>query len=77
MTQETVRAANIVDIRLNWPPGDANGDGAVDVSDLLMLASAWACHTGDPNYNALCDFNSDGVVDVSDLLVISQYFGAH
>jgi chitodextrinase len=75
MTQETVRAANIVDISLNRPLGDANGDYAVDASDLLMLVSAWGCHAGDPNYDGFCDFNIDGAVDVSDLLTLARYWG--
>ncbi len=54
-------------------PGDANEDGAVDVSDLGILAT---------NYNAGSeltwgqgDFTGDGLVDVSDLGVLATNYG--
>jgi hypothetical protein len=45
-------------------PGDLNGDGAVDGSDLGVLLAAWG--TSD----ALADLNDDGVVDGADLGVL-------
>ena len=56
-------------------PGDVNGDGHVDVVDLLYLVDAFGSVTGDPNYDARCDFNSDGGVDVVDLLILVGNFG--
>lgn len=51
-------------------PADLNGDGVVDVSDLLLLLGAWgAC----PGCDA--DFNGDSVVDVSDLLFLLANWG--
>ncbi len=51
-------------------PADLNGDGVVDVSDLLILLGSWgAC----PGCDA--DLNSDGVVDVSDLLILLGSWG--
>lgn len=44
-------------------PGDANGDGIVDASDLAIVLANWA--TGD-SY-ATGDFNGDDTVDVADL----------
>ncbi len=77
MTQETVRAANIVDIRLNWPPGDINGDNYVNVGDLQALIVAWGSQesplTGNWNTNADC--NSDGYVNVGDLQVLVAHWG--
>jgi hypothetical protein len=54
-------------------PGDLNGDGIVDVLDLLMLLDAWgACHrTG----NCPADLNGDGSVDVLDLLILLDHWG--
>lgn len=50
--------------------GDINNDGAVDVSDLLVLLGAWgSC----PDCSS--DLNGDGVVDVSDLLVLLGAWG--
>jgi hypothetical protein len=55
--------------------GDVNGDGCVDVVDLLYLVDAFGSVTGDANYDAACDFNSDGSVDVIDLLYMVETFG--
>ncbi len=55
-------------------PADLNNDSVVDVSDLLMLLSAWgACPTEGP-CNA--DLNGDDVVDVSDLLMLLSAWGS-
>jgi hypothetical protein len=59
--------------------GDLNGDGVVDVSDLLILLSSWgACASTGVNCVDVCpaDLNCDGVVDISDLLVVLSNWGA-
>jgi len=56
-------------------PGDVDGDGHVDVVDLLYLVDAFGSVTGDANYDPRCDFNSDGGVDVVDLLILVENFG--
>jgi hypothetical protein len=50
-------------------PGDVNGDGVVDFSDLLSLLSAWGPCAAPP---AECpaDFDDSGTVDFTDLLVL-------
>jgi hypothetical protein len=53
-------------------PGDINGDGVVDVFDLLMLLGAWGnCGAG----QCPADLNGDGVVDVFDLLTLLANWG--
>lgn len=48
--------------------GDLNGDGVVDVFDLLLLLDQWGtCPNGT---GCPADLNGDGVVDVFDLLVL-------
>ncbi len=51
--------------------GDLNGDGVVDVSDLLQLLGNWGSCPG-----CDADFNDDGVVDVSDLLLLLGNWGS-
>ena len=55
--------------------GDANGDGAVDVADLLLVANSFGLSTGNPGFDSRCDFNGSGTVDVSDVLILAGTFG--
>ena len=48
-------------------PGDANGDGAVDVADLIDVILAWGDCRGQP---CPADLTGDGVVDVHDLIEV-------
>lgn len=50
--------------------GDSNGDGLVNVTDLLTLLASWGSCGGCP-----ADFNSDGMVNVTDLLNILSNWG--
>jgi len=53
--------------------GDLNGDGTVDLADLLILLSYWGpCE--DPS-DCPADLTGDGVVDLSDLLLILSNWG--
>ena len=54
-------------------PGDANGDGAVNVSDLSTLAN----HFGQDNRPDWVEgnFNNDLVVDVLDLAILANNYG--
>jgi hypothetical protein len=48
--------------------GDVNGDGVVDVLDLLLVIAAWG-NPGGPE-----DVNDDGIVDVLDLLEVIAHW---
>lgn len=51
-------------------PADLNGDGIVNISDLLILLGQWGDCADCP-----ADFNGDGVVNVFDLLVLLGAWG--
>ena len=50
-------------------PEDVNGDGTIDVLDLLAILAAWG-NPGGPE-----DVNGDGAVDVLDLLAVLAAWG--
>ncbi len=54
---------------------DVNGDGSVDVVDLLTFVAAFGLELGDPGFDQTCDFNDDHSVDVIDLLTFVADFG--
>jgi bacillopeptidase F len=51
-------------------PGDVNGDGSVNVIDLLLLLDAWGPCPGCPE-----DVNGDGIVNVIDMLLLLDNWG--
>jgi hypothetical protein len=54
--------------------GDINGDGKVDINDLIAWDAAYNSHPGDPNWNPQADINGDGIVDQLDgQLIIQNY----
>jgi len=56
-------------------PGDINGDGVVDLSDLAILLSSYGYCEGDPPYVPEADLNDDNCVDLSDLALLLANYG--
>jgi len=54
--------------------GDVNGDGKVDINDLIAWDAAYGSRPGDLNWNAQADINGDGVVDQQDGQLIVQNY---
>ena len=65
----TDNGGNTVEDECPACPGDATGDGLIDVNDVLYLISTW--NTADPN----ADFDEDGLVDADDILILLDQFG--
>ena len=53
-------------------PGDANGDGTVDLSDFVILRNNFG---GETAAFSLGDFNSDGEIDLGDFVILRNNFG--
>jgi hypothetical protein len=56
---------------------DINGDGYVNMEDLILIDQAFNSIAGDANYNPDCDFNSDNVVNMSDKMNFFNYLNEH
>ena len=50
-------------------PGDIDGDGSVNVTDLLQVLNEWGCTC------CITDINGDGRTDVTDLLAVISNWG--
>ena len=51
-------------------PGDVNGDGVVNVEDLVAVITAWG-----PCDGCAADLNGDGQVNVEDLIEVITNWG--
>lgn len=55
--------------------GDANGDGAVNFDDLILVAKHFYVGSGHSASSGNVDYSSDGVVDFDDLILIARKYG--
>ena len=71
-------AGQTLGIKLNVPiplAGDLNGDGKVNVVDLLTLADSYGASAGQPAYDERSDIDDDGQIGQTEMLQISSDFG--
>lgn len=62
-----------IDEKITLPGGDINGDGNINVSDLVLLTSVKNYNKGVTEAdNAACDINGDGNINVSDLVLLTS-----
>ena len=54
-------------------PGDVNGDGVVNCTDLAFVQAALGTAIGQPGFNPRADVNNDGVIDILDLAFVAQH----
>jgi len=52
---------------------DTNGDGIVDILDIVKTFSSWY----NDNYDQTADFNDDGKVDLTDVAIVTSDFGKY
>jgi hypothetical protein len=55
--------------------GDVNGDGVVNLADLIAWDAAYGSTPGSPNWNPQADILGDGVVDKADGICIIENYG--
>jgi len=57
--------------------GDVNGDGGINILDLVMAAGALGAKPGDSNWNPHADIYANDYVDIFDLVMIVLRFGKY
>lgn len=55
-------------------PGDANGDGTVDMADVSIIADAFLAEPGHPLWNPDADMNYDNSIDMADISIVVDHF---
>jgi hypothetical protein len=55
--------------------GDVNGDGKVDVEDIMLVAGGWRCKADDDCYVEDYDLNEDGVINIVDIMLVTAHWG--
>jgi hypothetical protein len=56
-------------------PGDRNGDGRVDIVDIVLLALHFGGSVETGGYDLFSDLNLDFQIDIVDLVNVAIYFG--
>jgi hypothetical protein len=57
--------------------GDVDGNGFVEVKDILAIALAYGSSPGQPKYKPELDVNGDDFIDVKDILTTALNYGQH
>lgn len=68
-------AAIAVAVTSQGIPGDTDGDGDVDLSDLAELLGSYGACLGSPSYNPATDIDGSGCVNLSDLAELLSHYG--
>jgi len=76
-SQVTINSANPnVAVNIVLVSGDLNGDGRVNVLDIVIISQAFGSVHGSTNWDLRADINLDGKVDVLDLVAVTRNFGS-
>ncbi len=65
-------ADNFSDSKESVP--DINGDGVINMSDIMLIAAHFNTTSKDANYDKKCDLNNDGAINMSDIILAAQKF---
>jgi RHS repeat-associated protein len=54
---------------------DLDGNGEINVVDIMQVASRWRCRYGDDCYDFVCDLDDDGDIDIVDIMKVAAAWG--
>jgi hypothetical protein len=67
--------ASVTPVALCSIQGDLDGNGVVDMQDLVILIEAFGAYPGHPRWNDEADLNGDGKVDIVDAALLLTNLG--
>ncbi len=71
----TLHANDIAGIQYIYPAppppcvSDFNGNGTVELAEIVQVTERWRAVLGDPNYDATYDLNDDQVINIADIMI--------
>ena len=55
--------------------GDTNGDGNMDIYDIVRLTSIYGAKRGEPGFNPNCDIDGNDVINIYDVVIATSRYG--
>ncbi|MGB9134613.1 MAG: hypothetical protein WCC63_03380 [Candidatus Bathyarchaeia archaeon] len=55
--------------------GDVDGNGVINIFDIVKLAAGYGSKPGDPGYNPLMDYDQNGVIEIFDVVRTASAYG--
>jgi hypothetical protein len=77
LNPSTAATPTIISTSIPTPPmssPDVNGDGAINITDVMILASVFNSAFSDSRYVDAYDLNKDGAINISDIMIIAAKF---
>jgi parallel beta-helix repeat protein len=56
-------------------PGDTDGDGDIDIYDIVRLASVYGAKRGEPRFNPSCDIDGNDEINIYDVVIATSRYG--
>ena len=56
-------------------PGDTNGNGNIDIYDIVKIASAYGAKRGESRYDANSDIDGNGEINIYDVVIATSRYG--
>jgi parallel beta-helix repeat protein len=56
-------------------PGDTNGDGSIDIYDIVRLTSMYSAKKSEPRFNPDCDIDGNDEIDIYDVVIATSLYG--
>ena len=63
------------DVIIVTVPGDTNGDGNIDIYDIVRLTSIYGAKRSEPGFSPNCDIDGNDVINIFDVVIATSQYG--